>query len=215
MARKLLLACGVLSSLVYLSADVIGAMRWEGYSYLDQTISELAAIGSPSRPVTLALFTLYDVLLIPFAIGVAMTNRRGVREAGVMLAAIAGLGAVAAFFPIHVRGYQWTINETVHGVLTAITVFLIVSAMGLAARALPGGFRSYSMATLVATLVSGAMAGWIGRNLANDLPTPWIGVAERISVFAFLLWVAVLAIVLLNERRAAEASPGRDGMLAA
>jgi len=215
MARKLLLACGVLSSLVYLSADVIGAMRWEGYSYLDQTISELAAIGSPSRPVTLALFTLYDVLLIPFAIGVAMTNRRGVREAGVILAALAGLGVVAAFFPIHVRGYPWTINETVHGILTAITVFLIVSAMGLAARALPGGFRIYSMATLVTTLVSGAWAGWIGRQLANDLPTPWIGVAERISVFAFLLWVAVLAIVLLNERRAAEAAPGRDGMLAA
>ena len=214
MTRKLLLVCGVLSSLVYLSADVIGALRWEGYSYLDQTISELAAIGSPSRPLTLALFTLYNVLLIPFAIGVVMTSRRA-RGAGIMLAGIAGLGVVAALFPIHVRGYAWTINETMHSILTATTVFFIVSAMVFASRALGGGFRIYSIATLVVTLVSGAMAGWIGRNLADNLPTPWIGIAERISVFAFLLWVAVLAIVLLNHQRAAAVSRGRDGMLAA
>src|SRR4030095_1741392 len=138
MTRKLLLACGVLSSLVYLSADVIGAMRWEGYSYLDQTISELAAIGSPSRPLTLALFTLYDLLLIPFAIGVMMTSRRA-RAVGILLAVIAVLGMVAAFFPIHVRSHEWTINETMHSILTAIAVFFIVSAMVFSARALAGG----------------------------------------------------------------------------
>jgi hypothetical protein len=64
--RKALLLCGVVSSIVYLSADAIGSLRWAGYSYLDQTISELAALESPSRPLVMGLFIVYDILLIAF-----------------------------------------------------------------------------------------------------------------------------------------------------
>jgi hypothetical protein len=31
-----------------------------------------------------------------------------------------------------------------------------------------------------------------------NLPTPWIGVWERIHLVAWLLWIAVLAIALLR-----------------
>ena len=48
MARKGLLVCGTLSSLLYVGTDILGAMRYEGYGYTSQTISELAAIGAPS-----------------------------------------------------------------------------------------------------------------------------------------------------------------------
>ena len=36
-------------------------------------------------------------------------------------------------------------------------------------------------------------------------PTPWVGMVERVSVFSYLLWVAVLAIALLPRRRAENA----------
>ena len=65
--RRVLLACGVLSSIVYLAADVLGALRWEGYSYVDQTISELAALDAPSRPLVMPLFVTYNLLLFAFA----------------------------------------------------------------------------------------------------------------------------------------------------
>jgi hypothetical protein len=51
MARKLLLICGIVSSGLYVAADILAAMRHEGYSYADQTISELSAIGAPTRPL--------------------------------------------------------------------------------------------------------------------------------------------------------------------
>jgi hypothetical protein len=35
--------------------------------------------------------------------------------------------------------------------------------------------------------------------MAANLPTPWIGIAERIDLGGYLLWVAVLAIALLRE----------------
>ena len=36
----------------------------------------------------------------------------------------------------------------------------------------------------------------LARVSANDQPTPWLGLTERIDVGAFLLWVVVLAISL-------------------
>jgi len=50
MVRQVLLACGILSSLLYVATDVLGGMRYESYSFTSQAISELGAIGAPSKP---------------------------------------------------------------------------------------------------------------------------------------------------------------------
>ncbi len=41
MVRRLLLFCGILSALLYAVADALAGLRCEGYSFRDQTISEL------------------------------------------------------------------------------------------------------------------------------------------------------------------------------
>ena len=51
MLRKVLLLCGILSSLVYIAADIFAARRYPGYRYTAQTVSELSAIGAPTRPL--------------------------------------------------------------------------------------------------------------------------------------------------------------------
>ena len=56
MARKLLLVCGILSSLLYAAMNVFVRMLWEGYSYASQTVSELSAIGAPTRRLWFLLF---------------------------------------------------------------------------------------------------------------------------------------------------------------
>src|SRR3712207_8126099 len=40
MARKVLLALGVVGPLFYVATDIFAATRWEGYSYTNQTVSE-------------------------------------------------------------------------------------------------------------------------------------------------------------------------------
>ena len=95
MGRKFLLACGVLSSAAYLCADVFGSLRWEGYSVVDQTISELAAIGSPSRALMLWFFAAYNVLVIAFASGVWLSaDRIDPRRAGNAIAVSISSGRI-------------------------------------------------------------------------------------------------------------------------
>ena len=202
MGRKFLLACGVLSSAAYLCADVFGSLRWESYSVVDQTISELAAIGSPSRALMLWFFAAYNVLVIAFASGVWLSaDRIDPRRAGNAIAVIGWLGVFGLFFPIHVRGSMpWTINETMHILLTAITVFFIVGAIVFGAKTAGVRFRAYSIATIAFTLGFGAWSGWLGRAMAEDLPTPWIGVAERACIYSYLAWMVAFAVVLLRRR---------------
>ncbi len=54
MLRKTLLACGILSSTLYAAMMVVVAQQWPGYSSASQTISELSAIGAPTRSLWLA-----------------------------------------------------------------------------------------------------------------------------------------------------------------
>ena len=44
-----------------------------------------------------------------------------------------------------------------------------------------------------------AFVAWVGMDgsrVAEDLATPWIGVKERIYVYAYQLWLVVFAIAL-------------------
>jgi len=203
MSRKILLACGIASSAIYLAMDIFGSLAWEGYSYIDQTVSELAALDAPSRRVALALGTIYNVLLVPFAIGVARSaeRRRDLRIVAAAVAAIGMGGLLVPLFPIQMRGVGvWTINETMHVTLTAITVVLIVVAMAFSARALGDRFFVYATVSIAVTLLAGAIAGMNGANLAANLPTPWMGVMERLSIFTYLAWVVTLAVVLMRLR---------------
>jgi hypothetical protein len=59
-----------LVSLLYVSADILAAMRWEGYSSAYQTVRELIAIDAPTRPLVVPLFFAYSVLVVAFGVGV-------------------------------------------------------------------------------------------------------------------------------------------------
>ena len=52
--RRALLACGIVSSLLYVALNVVGALLYPGYSLVSQTISELYAIGASLRPLSRA-----------------------------------------------------------------------------------------------------------------------------------------------------------------
>src|ERR1051325_11356386 len=103
MFRKVLLLCGVLSSLLYAAMNVFVAMQWDEYSSVSQTVSELSAIGAPTRSLWVPLGLVYTLLVTAFGWGVwesARTNRP-LRIVGAVLMAhgIFGLG----WPPMHQR----------------------------------------------------------------------------------------------------------------
>ncbi len=76
-------------------------------------------------------------------------------------------------------------------------------------------FRLYSFVTLLILLVTGAWTFLDAPRIASNLPTPWVGVRERINLYGYMLWMAVLAIVLLRtlvERPRNVLGGGRDSV---
>lgn len=207
MAQSILLVCGILSSLLYVATDVLGGMRYEGYSFTSQAISELMAIGAPSESLVDPLFITYGVLALAFGVGLlreAAGHNRALRITGALLIGYAAAGfSGPTFFPMHQRGAGSTAGDLPHIVLTGVLVLLMLGAIGLGAFALGRRFRIYSFTTLLIVIVFGALTAPYGARLAAQQPTPGFGILERINIYSTLLWVAVLAIALLRRRGAA------------
>lgn len=201
--RALLLVCGVLSSLLYVATDVLAGLRYDGYRFMAQTVSELEAIGAPSRGFVVPLFLSYGVLIAAFGCGVwkSANGKRSVRATGGLLIGIGVVGLVATpLAPMHMRGAASTLTDAMHIVLTTVTVACILLAIGFAASAFGRRFRVYSIATIAVLAVCGVLAGMDGARLAAQQATPWLGLSERINIYGYLLWVAVLAVVVLRRR---------------
>ncbi len=202
MVRKVLLICGIVSSLLYVAMNIVGAMQFEGYDSASQAVSELFAIGVPSRPVWVLLGIVYQVLVIAFGWGVwaSAGRNRALRVVGGLLLAYGVVGLAAPFFPMHMRGAGVTLTDTMHKILTMVTVLLMLTAIGFGAAAFRKWFRFYSIATIVILLVFGVLTGLDAPRIEANLPTPWVGVTERINIGVFLLWVVVLAVALLRTQ---------------
>jgi hypothetical protein len=208
--RQAALACGALSSLLY--TWMIWSIRYEGYSLLSQVPSELTAIGAPTRDLWARLGWVYTALVAAFGFGVweSARGRRAVRFVGALVLAYAALGLVWPFAAMHQRAVLasggGTASDTLHVVLGVVTVLLMIVAMGCAAPAFGQRFRLYSIAAIVALLLFGGLTFLEAPRLHTNLPTPWIGLWERISISLFLLWIAALSVVLLRTSFSDETS---------
>jgi hypothetical protein len=198
--RRLLLACGILSSLLYGAMLVLVPLQWGYYSSAAQTVSELSAIGAPTRSLWVPLGMVYTLLFAAFGWGVRIVAgpSRALRVAGSVMIAHGFLGLF--WPPMHLRGVDFTLTDALHIGWAITTLLLMMLAMGFAAAALGGRFRLYSITTLLIFVGFGVLTGLDAPRVAADLPTPYVGVWERINIAAYLLWVAVLAIVLLRRR---------------
>jgi len=204
---RTLLACGLLYSLLYAFInDVVAAELYEGYSRTSQAISELSATRAPTRALLTSTLPVFTFLLLAFGIGVwrSTQDNRALRATGALLAAHAATFPLWLLAPMTSReemGSSVLFADIAHIVLSAVAVVFILSQIGFSAAALGKPFRRYSLSTAATVLVFGAMTGVQAPKVAAGEPTPWIGLFERISFAAWLLWVAVLAIVLLRRTR--------------
>ena len=203
---RIALTCGIVSSLLYVAMSVFVPMRYDGYSSASQTVSELSAIGAPTRPLWVLLGLAYTVLVAAFGWGVRAWDRRN-RPLSVVGSLLVAYGVIGlAWPPMHRRGAETTLTDTMHIAFTIVTVLLMLLAIGFGAAAFGKRFRLYSLATLVVLVAFGALTGVDAPRIAENLPTPWIGVWERINIGVFLLWVVALAITLLRARETSSAA---------
>jgi uncharacterized protein DUF998 len=201
MARKALLLCGILSSAFYVATDALASWRYEGYSFVDQNYSELLATGAPTRSFMLLVSIVYNLLVAGFAVGVwtSTSPTRTARITGAMMVGYAVLSMITpALFQMDMRGAPATPRGSLHAPMTAAMSLFIVLSIGFGAFLLGTWFRVYSFATIVILLTFGVLTALQAPQLEAGRSTPWMGLTERINIYATMLWFAVLAKVLSN-----------------
>ena len=201
--QKALLFCGFLSSLWYVAINIIVPVYYPGYSAMSLTVSELSAIGAPTRYLWVVLCIPYTLLEIAFGCGILLSagRNRPLRVVGILLIIY---GLIGAFWPpMHQREVLAaggkSLTDTLHIIFTMVTGLLMMLAMGFGAAAFGKWFRRYSVVTILLLLIFGTTTGFYAPRLEANLPTPWMGVWERINIYATMLWLLVLAIVLLRK----------------
>jgi hypothetical protein len=192
---------GIISSLLYIGTDIITGLSWQGYSFNSQTVSELSAIGAPTRPIWLVMTFIYNPLLIAFGTGVMKTARanRFLYITGIMIVLWGVLGFGWLFFPMNLRGSIGSTTDTMHLVMTAITVVLMTTLILVGSMSQGRRFRFFSIFTIVIMMVFGIVTGLQASRVAAQLPTPWMGITERMCSYMPLIWVMVLSSRLLKK----------------
>ena len=205
MLNKVLLLCGILSSLMYIGMSILIPLQFPGYDSASQTISELSAIDAPTRKIWVAWGIVYTILVTAFGIGLLLSagDNRKLRIVGILLIIYGIIGIGWPMAPMHQREVLaaggGTLSDTLHIIFSMVTVFIMLLAMAFGAFAFGKGFRFYSLLTILVLLVLGIFTGMDAPKLEADLPTPWLGIVERILIGVFLVWIIVLATNVIQS----------------
>lgn len=203
--RKALIICGIAAPLLYIGADILAAGLYAGYSYVDQQVSELSAIGAPTEFLWNVMARIYGVFAVAFGIGVWLSagGKRSQRVTGILIVAATLIGQL--WPPMHQRGTAdlstGSATDTLHLVFAGLVVLFMTLFIAFGSGAKGKGFRIYSIATIVVMLTCGALVSTQVPAIAAGKLTPGYGLVERVSVYSPLLWMLALAVVLLHEEK--------------
>ena len=194
--ERVLLICGILAPLLYVGGDILAAMWYPGYSYINQTISQLSAIWAPTRPFEIALYAVVYAFVLAFGIGVwASAGRKpSLRVTGMLLVALGVKALVDLQFPsLAMQLSGGLVAQIPHIIDISVGVLLVMLFIGFGAAAHGKGFRLYSIATILIMFVFGVLTPMQHPN--TQWSAPWMGVLERVCYYSWLLWILVFAVV--------------------
>lgn len=205
MARKKLLICGIIAMLWYVGINIIVPQQYPGYDSSSQTISELSAIDSPTRNLWFILCIFYSLLFIGFGLGVwqSAMGSKALRITGIVII----IDGVFGIFwpPMHQRQIiaagDGSLTDTLHLVWAFVHLALMLLMIGFGAASFEKKFRLFSVLIVLFFLVFGVLTSKESMGIEAGLPTPYVGIWERINIGAYMLWIIVFSILLLKRNR--------------
>jgi hypothetical protein len=99
-------------------------------------------------------------------------------------------------FQMDPRGVQGSVRTMWHERATAVMVVAMLLCMAVGAFACGTRFRVYSLGTLVTVLVFAGVTLQQANALAAHEPAPYVGLIERVNIYAWMVWVATVAVAL-------------------
>lgn len=189
---------GVAGPVAFAVAIVVGATLVDGYSHVEDFVSELAASGSRARPVMTAGFLALGLSLV----GLAWSMRVLGPMAGALalVVALSGVGVMAAGAFACDPGCPTTGDRStaqqVHDGASVLTFVLWIGAMGTA------GWRRrhdrYGRSSLVLAAV--ALVSFLTLGAMRDpTPTDPVGLVQRLMLTAVGLWTIATTVELRRQ----------------
>jgi hypothetical protein len=206
MGRNSLLLCGILAMLWYVAINILVPLQYLGYNIASYTVSELSAINAPTRTLWFILCIFYSLLFVAFGAGVWLTAN-GNRKLQIVAVVII-FDSVLGFFwpPMHQRQViaagGGTLTDTLHLAWAFVHLLMMLLMIGFGAAAFDKNFRIFSIFIVLIFFVFGLLTTFESRGIDAGLPTPFVGIWERINIAAYMLWVVVFANLLLRRRTA-------------
>lgn len=196
MLKRILILSGIAAVVLYVLTVAAGGMITPGYRHLSQAISELIQSGAPHQASLEFWFNIYNLLLLFMCVGLLLhfQDSPGIVKAGLVLIGTGSLMGIAmGFFPMDPAGSPMTSAGLIHIILAALSSLLSMAALlmtglGLSRRTGWSWFRPYTWISFAVVLLSGGLSP-----VMLALNIPFTGLAERLTIGAYLQWLAVLS----------------------
>ncbi len=196
--QKILLSCGIFAPLIYLGTDLLSGRLLKGYNFAAQSISELSAIGSPTRSLVVAFTIVADILMIAFGVGVWRIAGQALLPrivSGLVIGNVVTGLVATLFFPA--RFGETPVFASPGVIIMFLSVVCFVLAMFFGSMAFDGWLRMLSLAIPVTYILLAILRFATAKSSSAGETVSLVGAQERTMSYSFLLWVIALSIYLL------------------
>lgn len=205
MDKKILFYGGIFSPLIFLLNDIIGSIITPDYNLIIHAISELTQAGSQNTYLLGSILLFISALMgIIFGIGIISYyhyKQSKLLFIGGLLLMILGIfnSLTGTIFPMDPINGVTTLAGTMHGILVGLSVVITIFVMliigiGLYREKQWKSFRLYSIITVLVMAIFSILSVIVIMNKIELM-----GLFERIPVYAYSLWVFILAFKFLQE----------------
>ena len=191
---------GVIGPILFAVLVVVGGILYDGYSHTSQKVSELGGEGAEYAILQNLNFIMLGILVIGFAYGLARIL--GPPHLGPILIAFFGISSSIAngLLPCDVGCKGETTVGLLHNITGVAGFIAAIVGMFVLARRWSHDPRRQAHAPFTRAAASVAIAGlvWFVVTQATDAQA-FAGVAQRVFIGAFLLWISVTAVRIYRE----------------
>lgn len=184
---------GIISLLSYGAMVLFSPLAYPGYDWMSMAVSDLSAVGAPSRELAAQLNSLFGPCAVVSVMAVCVavrTCKEKLLRSGVYLFAVMEWLCTVGYgcFPWISDAPETNIQNRMHILVTVFVVLLsIVSLIMIFWGTRKGNRKSLGIWSLACLLVM--FAGAIGTNV---FPKSVFGIFERMSTFSAVIFNAVL-----------------------
>lgn len=201
MNQTIYLYCGIAAAILTLGTDRLAGRLWKGYSFIEQSMSDLSAAGSPVRSLVAGLTLVTSALMIAFGVGIWQAAGQALlgRIVSICVIGNAAAGLVATlFFPNRFGERPVFGSPGVLIMFSSVLFFILAILFGAAAYS---GWMRILSAAIPAGYVLLAILRFASAAPTTGQAVTLIGAQERTMGYSYLIWVVSLAVYLLLASR--------------